>query len=136
MQQAVTQSKMRRHIWAAGLMVLVGLAVVAPGMAQETLPTPLPTPQPTPIPASDIPARAAAASETARQAVANSAPDARLQEIQQNFPVEQARIKDLRESTEKELKRPGPASMIKESEKSWVRTQARLDRWMAEAGFL
>jgi small-conductance mechanosensitive channel len=103
-------------------------------MAQEvaSIPTPSPTPQPTPIPASEIPTRAAAASDAVREAVANSAPDTRLQEIQQDLPDEQARIEALRQSTEKELKTPGPASIIKESEKSWVRAQARLDRWLLD----
>ena len=108
--------------------VLFGLVAVTPAVAQETgapsIPTPSPTPQPTPIPASDIPSRAADAADAARQAVANSAPDARLQEIQQELPDEQARIKTLRASTTKELEMPGPASMIKESEKAWVRAQS------------
>jgi potassium efflux system protein len=115
-------------------MVLLSFAAAAPGMAQDSeppsIPTPLPTPQPTPIPASDISARAAADADTARQAVANAAPDARLQDIQTNFPVEQVQIKTLREETTKQLKMPGPASMIKETEKSWGRVRARLDRWL------
>jgi small-conductance mechanosensitive channel len=119
---------------AAGMMVLLGLVAVVPGMAQDSgqpsIPTPAPTPQPTPIPASDIPARAADSADTVRRAVANAAPDARLVEIQQNLPDEQARIKTLREETTKKLKMPGPASMIKETEKSWGRVRARLDRWL------
>ena len=115
-------------------MVLLCLAASVPGIAQDSeqssIPTPLPTPQPTPIPASDIPAQAAADADTARQAVANAAPDARLQDIQQSLPDEQARIKTLREETTKQLKMPGPASMIKETEKSWGRVRARLDRWL------
>jgi potassium efflux system protein len=117
-------------------MVLLSFAAAAPGMAQDSeppsIPTPLPTPQPTPIPASDISARAAADADTARLAVANAAPDARLQDIQESFPDEQARIKTLREETTKQLKMPGPASMIKETEKSWGRVRARLDRWLAD----
>ena len=115
-------------------MVLLCLAASVPGIAQDSeqssIPTPLPTPQPTPIPASDIPTRAAAAADTARQAVANAAPDARLQDIQESLPAEQARIKTLREETTKQLKMPGPASMIKETEKSWARVRARLDGWL------
>ena len=117
-------------------MVLTGLVAVTPAVAQEagvaSIPTPAPTPQPTPIPASDIPSRAAEAVDASRQAVANSAPDARLQQIQQDLPDEQARIEELRATTEKELEMPGPASMIKESEKSWVRAQARLDLWLVD----
>jgi small-conductance mechanosensitive channel len=116
--------------------VLFGLVAVTPAMAQEagasSIPTPPPTPRPTPIPASDIPSRAADAADAARQAVASSAPDARLQEIQQSLPDEQARIKILRDSTTKQLGMPGPASMIKESEKAWVRAQTRLDRWLVD----
>ena len=132
MQKTVTNHFMRSRVMATGLMVLLGVGIAAPGMAQDSLPTPSPVPQPTPIPASDIPSRAAEAADAARQAVANSAPDARLQQIQQDLPDEQARIEELRETTEKELKMPGPASMIKEGEKSWVRAQARLDRWLVD----
>ena len=132
MQKAVTDQSMRRRVMRIGLIVLLGAAIAVPGMAQESLPTPSPTPQPTPIAASDIPARSAAATDSARQAVAKSAPDARLQQIQEQFPVEQARIKDLRQSTSKRLTLQGPASMIKESEKSWQRVQGRLDRWLTD----
>jgi len=62
-------------------MVLLSFSTAAPGIAQDSeqssIPTPAPTPPPTPIPASDIPARAAADADTARQAVANAAPGAR-----------------------------------------------------------
>ena len=116
--------------------MLFGLVAVTPAVGQEagapSIPTPSPIPQPTPIPASDIPSRAADAADAARQAVANSAPDTRLQEIQQDLPDEQARIAELRDTTEKDLKMQGPASMIKEGEKSWVRAQARLDRWLVD----
>jgi hypothetical protein len=123
-----------RRLVVPGIVVLLSIVAAVPGLAQDSeqpsIPTPLPTPQPTPIPASDIPARAAADADTARQAVANAAPDARLAEIQQSFPDEQARIRVLREETTKQLKMPGPASMIKETEKSWGRVRARLDRWL------
>ena len=127
---------MRRRLLAAGFFVLLCLAAAAPGMAQgsgqSSIPTPAPKPEPTPIPASDIPARSATAANTARQAVANAAPDARLAQIQESFPDEQAQIKALRMETTKQLKMPGPAAMIKESEKAWERIGARLDRWLLD----
>lgn len=113
--------------------VLFGLVAVTPDVSQEagvaTIPTPSPAPQPAPIPAADIPSRAADTADASRKAVANSALDARLQQIRQDLPDEQARIEELRATTDKELETPGPASIIKEGEKSWVRAQARLDRW-------
>jgi len=134
MRNAAKDISEHRRLVASGFMVLLCLAASVPGIAQDSeqssIPTPAPTPQPTPIPASDIPARAAADADTARQAVADAAPDARLQDIQESFPAEQARIKTLREESTKQLKMPGPASMIKETEKSWGRVRARLDRWL------
>jgi potassium efflux system protein len=134
MQKAVMIRCVRRHLGAAGMMVLLGLVAVAPGMAQdaEQSSIPTPTPPPTPIPAPDIPAQAAADADMARHAVASAAPDARLQDIQKSFPAEQDRINELHDETTQELKMPGPASMIKESEKSWVRVRERLDRWLAD----
>ena len=118
MRYAAMSQTIHRRFMRAGVMVLLGLAVVVPGMAQDALPAPAPTPQPTPIAVSDIPARAAASVDAARQAVASAAPDALLIQIQQALPDEQAQIATLREETTERMKRPGPASMIKESEKS------------------
>jgi potassium efflux system protein len=136
MQKVVTNRCAHPHLVAAGLMVLLGLVAVVPGVAQDSgqssVPTPAPTPQPTPIPASDIPARAADSADTARRAVADAVPDARLVEIQQSLPDEQAKIKKLREEATKKLKMPGPASMIRESEKTWGRVRARLDQWLVD----
>lgn len=132
MRYAAMSQTIHRRFVRAGVMVLLGLAVVVPGMAQDALPAPAPTPQPTPIAVSDIPARAAASVDAARQAVASAAPDALLIQIQQALPDEQAQIATLREETTERMKRPGPASMIKESEKSWHRVRARLDRWMVD----
>jgi potassium efflux system protein len=136
MRNAATIRSVYRRLVVSGWMVFLCLAASVPGIAQDSeqpsVPTPLPTPQPTPIPASEIPARAAADADTARQAVANAAPDARLQDIQESFPAEQARIETLREETTKQLEMPGPASMIKETEKSWGRVRARLDRWLED----
>jgi len=113
MRNAARDRSVHRRLVAAGTVVLLSLVAVAPGMAQDSeqpsIPTPLPTPQPTPIPASDIPARAAADADTARQAVADAEPDARLQDIQESFPAEQARIKTLREETTKQLKKDAGA---------------------------
>ncbi len=118
------------------MIMLVGLMVVTPAMgqdsAQTSIPTPAPTPQPTPIAAPDIPAQAAADADAAREAVASAVPDARLQDIQQSFPSEQDRIKELRTETTKQLKVPGPASIIQESSKGWIRVRDRLDRWLTD----
>ena len=123
-----------RCLVAVGALALVWLAAAPPGRAQapEPAPAPTPTPQPTPFPASDIPARAAADADVAREAVATAAPDARLQDIQQRFPDEQARIGQLRDDTAKRLEVPGPASVIKENQNAWARTRDRLDRWLAD----
>ncbi len=130
------------RIMAAGSIALLCLAVAVPGTAQfaeqpsEATPSPTqqppPPPEPKPIPASDIPSRAAAAADIAREAVTNAAPDARVQDIQQGFPAEQARINQLREATTKQLKAPGPASTIKETQNAVARSRDRLDRWLAD----
>jgi potassium-dependent mechanosensitive channel len=136
MQNHLNSCPMDGRWTVAAIILLLGLAVAMPSFAQDSqqssIPSPTPIPQPTPIPAPDIPALAAADADTARLAVASAAPDARLQEIQQKFPDEQDRIKQLREEARKQLKMPGPASMLKETEKSWGRARDRLDQWLAE----
>lgn len=136
MLHAETVGNVRRFIVEAGLLALFALLAVTPAVAQEAVAppvsTPSPTPQPSPIPASDIPSRAADAADAAREAVANSSPDARIQQIQQDLPDERARIEELRLTSEEKLAKPGPASLIKEDEKSWVRAQARLERWLVD----
>ncbi len=135
MQQAKIHRSVRGLLTAAGLIMLLSLATVsamAQDSGQSSMPAPTPTPQPTPIAASDIPARAAAAADSARQAVADSVPDARIEEIRQSLPAEQARLKDLAKKTSRQMKMPGPASMIKESGKGWLRVRDRLGRWLAD----
>jgi len=116
------------------LAVLLGLMVAMPLAAQDSgqPPPPTPTLQPTPIPASDIPTVAAADVDLARLAVASTTPSARIQDIQQKLPDEQNRIKQLREEALTQLEMPGPASMIKETERSWGRARDRLERWLTE----
>ena len=114
------------------LVLMAAMPLAAQDSDSSSIPTPTPIPQPTPIAAADIPTLAAKDADTARLAVASAAPDARLQEIQQKFPDEQERIKQLHEEAQKQLKMPGPASMIKETEKSWGRVRDRLDRWLTD----
>ncbi|MGB5477527.1 MAG: mechanosensitive ion channel domain-containing protein [Thermoanaerobaculia bacterium] len=124
----------RGSVGITALALILVLSAATLGTAQDPgpPPPPTPTPQPTPIAASDIPARAAEAAEAARDALAAAAPDARVQDIQQKFTAEQDRITELSKDTERQLKTPGPVSMIKETEKSSERTRDRLDRWLAD----
>jgi len=124
----------RGSFGTTALALMLVLSVAPSGIAQEskTPPPPTPTPQPTPIAAPEIPARAAEAAAAAREAVATAAPDARVQDIQQQFTTEKDRISELSQETERQLKTPGPVSMIKETEMSSERTRDRLDRWLAE----
>ncbi len=140
MQHTATNRSVHRRLTAAGFIGLLCLATASAGTAQvaeqPSASTPssttqsTPPPAPTPIPASDIPTRAAAAAEVARQAVANAAPDTQLQDIEQRFPAQQARINELREATTKQLQTPGPASAIQETEKASERASDRLARWL------
>jgi len=134
---------MRDHLktrWNHGRRSVVVMAILfvltsaTPSVAQDSDPPSVPTaiPQPTPIAAADIPTLAAKDADTARLAVTNAAPSARLQDIQQEFPDEQDRIKQLREEALTQLKLSGPASMIKETERSWGRARDRLDRWLTD----
>ena len=142
MQHAATNRSVHRRLTAAGFIGLLCLATASPGTAQvaeqPSASTPssttqsTPPPAPTPIPAPDIPSRAAAAADVAREAVAKAAPGARVQDIQKGFPAEQARINQLREATSKQLETPGPASTIRESEKASGRASDRLARWLVD----
>ena len=136
MHDVATNQTSRRFLGITGFALLLVLSAAALGTAQESgklsSPTPTPTPQPTPIAAPEIPARAAEAAEAARDAVAKAAPDAKVQDIQQKFTTEKDRINELGQETERQLKTPGPVSMIKETEMSSERTRDQLDRWLAE----
>ena len=116
------------------LTVFLGLMAAMPLAAQDSGQTPPPTPGPqsTPIPASDIPAVAAKDTDVARLAVANATPGARIREIQQELPDEEGRINQLREEALAQIELPGPASMIKETERSWGRARDRLQRWLTD----
>ena len=136
MRNHLNSSSIGRRRIVAAIILLLGLAVAMPSFAQDSpqssMPSPTQIPQPTPIPGPDIPTLAAAAADTARRAVANAVPDARLADIQQSFPAEQDRIEALQEETLKELKMPGPASIVKESERTWIRMRDRLERWLSD----
>ena len=129
-------TKRWRHRDRSALMltVLLGLMVAMPLAAQDSGQTPPPTPRPqsTPIPASDIPTVAAKDADVARLAVANATPGARIRDIQQELPDEEGRIKQLREEALAQIELPGPASMIKETERSWGRARDRLQRWLTD----
>jgi len=116
------------------LTVLLGLMVAMPAAAQDSGQTPstTPGPQPTPIPASEIPTLAAKDADAARQAVASATPSVRIQGIQKELPDEQRRIKQLREEALAQIELPGPASMIKETERSWGRARDGLQRWLTD----
>ena len=55
-----------------------------------------------------------------------------MQDIQQKFTAEKDRVNELGEETERQLKTPGPVSMIKETEMSSERTRDRLGRWLTD----
>ncbi len=132
----IKMTKRWRHRDRSALMltVLLGLMVAMPLAAQDSSQTPPPTPrpQPTPIPASDIPTVAAKDADVARMAVAGATPSSRIQDIQQKLPDEENRIKQLRGEALARIKMPGPASMMKETERSWGRARDRLQRWLTD----
>jgi small-conductance mechanosensitive channel len=116
------------------MIVIFGLLAAGSGAAQsfDQAPAPTPTPHPTAIPAPEIPSIAAADADRARLAAASAGPSARLLDIQSRFPGEQDRIEQLHTESMARLKMPGPASMLKEIERSWERARDRLDRWLSD----
>jgi len=129
-----TQSVLSRVVLMAALLV-VGLAPAVGVRAQDTqepavAPAPTPTPEPTPIPAAEIPGRAAAIGKTLRDATSRTEFDDELTLIGEDFEKEQEHLSELEEETGQRLAIEGPASVIEEIEKAWVRSGARLDGWL------
>jgi hypothetical protein len=128
------QSVLRRLALTAALLV----AALAPAVgvhAQDTqepaaAPAPTPVPEPTPIPVAEIPERAAAIGKTLRDAASQTDFSDELKTIGDEFEKEKEHISELEEETGRRLEIGGPASVIEEIEKAWVRAGARLDGWL------
>ncbi|MBD3872295.1 MAG: mechanosensitive ion channel [Acidobacteria bacterium] len=117
------------------MLVVAALAPAAGVLAQDTqepAATPAPTlvPEPTPIPAAEILGRAAAIGKILRDATSRTEFDDELTLIGEDFENEKEHISELEEETGRRLAIEGPASVIEEIEKAWVRSGARLDEWL------
>jgi len=128
------QSVLWRVVLIAAL-VVVGLAPAIGVLAQDTqeqavTPAPTPVPEPTPIPAAEIPGRAAAIGKILRDATSRTEFDDELTLIGEDFEKEKEHLSELEEETGRRLEIEGPASVIEEIEKAWVRSGARLDGWL------
>ena len=117
------------------MLVVAALAPAAGVRAQDTqepaaTPAPTPVPEPTPIPAAEILGRAAAIGKILRDATSRTEFDDELTLIGEDFENEKEHISELEEETGRRLAIEGPASVIEEIEKAWVRSGARLDEWL------
>ena len=128
------QPVMRRVVLIAAL-VVVALAPAVMVRAQDTqeppaTPAPTPMPQPTAIPAAEIPGRAAAIGSILRDATSRTDFSDELRSIGEDFEREKEHLSELEEETGRRLGIEGPASVIEETENTWVRSGARLDGWL------
>jgi len=125
-------------LWRVVLTAMLVVAALAPAigvLAQDTqeqavTPAPTPVPEPTPIPAAEIPGRAAAIGKILRDATSRTEFDDELTLIGEDFEKEKEHLSELEEETGRRLEIEGPASVIEEIEKAWVRSGARLDGWL------
>jgi len=129
------QAIVRRAVSITALAVILTMPVVA-AHAQEAqepslTPAPTPTPESTPIPAAEIPDRAAAVGTQLRDAITSTDISEEVEEIAQNFEAEQEHIAKLSEETQRRLEADGPASIIEETQNSWLRLAGRLDGWLS-----
>ena len=129
------QAIVRRAVSITALAVILTMPVVA-AHAQEAqepslTPAPTPTPESTPIPAAEIPDRAAAVGTQLRDAITSTDISEEVEEIAQNFEAEQEHIAKLTEETQRRLEADGPASIIEETQNSWLRLAGRLDGWLS-----
>jgi len=120
---------------AGGILVAIfATAVLCPVTAihsqEAQAPAATPVPEPTPIPATMIPGRAAAIGSTLRDARSRTEFGDELRSIGEDFETEKEHISELEEETRHRLEIEGPASVIEETEKAWVRVRSRLDEWM------
>jgi len=129
------QSAVRQAVSITALAVILAMPVVV-AHAQEAqepslTPAPTPTPQPTPIPATEIPGRAAEIGPLLREAIASTDISEEVEKIAQDFEAEQEHIAELTEETQRRLETDGPASIIEETQNSWLRLAGRLDGWLS-----
>ena len=129
------QSAVRQAVTIAALAVILTMPVVV-AHAQEAqepaaTPAPTPTPQPTPIPAAEIPDRAAAVGSQLRAAIASTDISEDVDKIAQDFETERGHIAELTVETHRRLEAEGPASIIEETQNSWLRSAGRLDNWLS-----
>ena len=129
------QAIVRRAVSITALAVILTMPVVVAHAqeAQEPSPTPAPTPapKPTPIPAAEIPDRAGAVGRQLRDAITSTDISEEVEEIAQDFEAEREHIAKLTEETQRRLEADGPASIIEETQNSWLRLAGRLDGWLS-----
>ncbi|HSO23388.1 MAG TPA: mechanosensitive ion channel domain-containing protein [Chondromyces sp.] len=96
----------------------------------EPTPDPTPIPAPTPLPAAEISERAAATRVMLQSGRSRADVSGELDQIAADFERGTQQLETLMEDTERRLAIQGPASVLADTEKDWIRLLARLDRWL------
>jgi small-conductance mechanosensitive channel len=125
--------------------IVLGLCLLCaiPGFAQQAALTPEPAPteateaetiepetaEPEPIPASEISDRVADARSLLREIASDLAALEDLRTIEERYAAEKTQLEILRRDSLERLKDYGPPSVLVETQKEWLRVEARFDGW-------
>ena len=110
---------------AAALILTAGVGAAQEAPAVE----PTPIPAPTPIPVAEISETAAATADMLRGAIQASQVEDQIPVIESEFDSEREHVEELAVETARRLEIDGPASVVEEIEKAWIRVDARIDGW-------
>jgi small-conductance mechanosensitive channel len=133
MRSGVETATLRAVMTAAIWVVLTAPVLVLQAQeTQEGAPTPeaAPVDAPVVIPASEIPSRSSEVRRMLREARKASEYDDLLKSVEAEVESEKEHIAGLQEETTRRLEIDGPASVIEEAEKVWIRSGNRLDEWL------
>jgi len=120
----------------AGTWPLLGLFLLCGGttLAQQTAPdagqASSETPAIRPITAAAVPVQAVAVSTLLRHASDELAADENVEAIKKRYAAATARLDVLHEQTLRRVRRGGPATILQDTEKQWLRVETRLDGWL------
>lgn len=130
-QQKVTDRQRARLISgiASALLWCAAVGLGAQGIAPPE-PTPVLTPGPEPLEAAEIAERAAATRVMLQRGRSQADVSGELEQIAGDFERGTQQLEMLTEDAERRLAIQGPASVIEETERDWIRLLARIDRWL------
>ena len=126
----LTCRKYAGNLLPVSLLLLCGGSTFAQQAEPDAVPASGDAPAITMITASEIPVRAVAISTLVRHATDELAASENVDAVKNKFTAATARLDVLRKETLRRLRRGGPATILLDTEREWLRVEVRLDAWL------